>query len=75
MSEETPITVREAGAKGGGRTRDLYGSGHFRDIGKMGGQQTVQRHRALLKEFGKRGGRPRRPSLDIQNMGGEHLEK
>jgi len=58
------ITVREAGARGGNVTRDRYaGTDFYRKIGAIGGKRTKELYAGLLKEFGKRGGRPQRPTL------------
>lgn len=40
------------------------GTNFFREIGRKGGQRTAKLYRELLKEFGKKGGRPRHPSLN-----------
>jgi general stress protein YciG len=61
------ITVREAGRRGGCSTRDRYqGTGFYRRIGAKGGRATATRWRHLLSEFGRRGGRPRRPFLGVK---------
>lgn len=57
------ITVREAGARGGRATLESQGVNFFKRIGKKGGERTAVLYRELLSEFGKRGGRPRRPTL------------
>jgi general stress protein YciG len=57
------MTVQEAGRRGGYRTLQNQGVKHFKKIGRKGGKRTAQLYRELLSEFGKRGGRPRRPSL------------
>ena len=58
------LSASEAGRRGGRATLDNKGRGFFREIGKKGGQRTADLYRDLLKEFGKAGGRPRRPSID-----------
>jgi len=58
------ISVREAGARGGRSTLEHQGVEFFREIGKKGGQRTKELYGELLSEFGKRGGRPKRPTLD-----------
>ena len=69
------ITVREAGRRGGCSTRDRYqGTGFYRRIGAKGGRATATRWRHLLSEFGRRGGRPRRPSLG-ENMAEEYPDE
>lgn len=59
------ITVQEAGRRGGLATSARYRStGFYQKIGARGGEITKRRWGRLFGEFGKRGGRPRRPSLD-----------
>jgi general stress protein YciG len=58
------ITVQEAGRRGGNATLQNQGRDFFSRIGKRGGQKTARLYRNLLQEFGKGGGRPRRPTLD-----------
>lgn len=58
------ISVREAGARGGRSTLEHQGVEFFHEIGKKGGQRTKELYGELLSEFGKRGGRPKRPTLD-----------
>jgi general stress protein YciG len=62
------ISVREAGHRGGQITLQNRGVKHFKKIGRKGGQRTAQLYHELLSEFGKMGGRPRRPTLD-ETMG------
>jgi len=57
------ITVREAGRRGGHATLERRGIDFFREIGKRGGVRTKQLYAELLREFGRRGGRPKRPAL------------
>ena len=73
---ETPggISVREAGARGGRATLENQGVDFFRRIGAKGGKRTKEFYADLLKEFGKRGGRPRRPMLG-QNLGEDLAEE
>lgn len=67
------ITVEEAGRRGGRSTLEHRGTEFFREIGAKGGRKTAELYRDLLAEFGKRGGRPKRPTL---NMGkGDHNRK
>jgi uncharacterized protein len=58
------ITVSEAGRRGGQATLQNRGLEHFQKIGRRGGKVTADKYRELLSEFGKKGGRPRRLSLD-----------
>jgi general stress protein YciG len=60
---ETPITASEAGRRGGESTKQRHGSGFYRKIGSLGGRRTRELYGEMLKEFGKKGGRPRRPTL------------
>ena len=62
--ETTGLTVKQAGARGGSRTLERHGREHFQAIGRKGGKRTAKLYRELLSDFGKRGGRPRRPALD-----------
>ena len=64
MSDEEDISVKTAGRRGGTTTRNRYGSDFYRRIGKLGGEHTRELYAQALKEIGKKGGRPRRPSLD-----------
>lgn len=69
------ITVREAGRRGGHATRTRFqGTDFYRRIGAMGGKRQKELYHDLLAEFGRMGGRPRRPSLE-DSMGGESPEK
>lgn len=65
------ITVSEAGRRGGIATLQKQGIEHFKKIGRKGGKRTAQLYRDRLSEFGKRGGRPRRPNLE-ESMEGEN---
>lgn len=71
--KEQPISVREAGARGGRSTLEHRGAGFFQEIGRKGGRRTAELYRDLLKEFGRRGGRPRRPNL--LDTGEEHPDR
>lgn len=62
------ITVREAGARGGRTTLENQGAEFFRRIGRKGGERTATLYREMLSEFGRKGGRPRRPALN-QSVG------
>ena len=57
------ISVQEAGRRGGCATRDRRGIEVLRKIAKRGGETTKKRYAHLFSEFGRRGGRPRRPAL------------
>jgi general stress protein YciG len=58
---DSGISVKEAGRRGGYSTLEHKGVEFFRQIGRKGGQRTAGLYRELLAEFGKSGGRPRRP--------------
>jgi len=58
------LTVTEAGRRGGIMTRNRYGAGFYRQIGAKGGESTKRLYGHLFTEFGRRGGRPRRPLLN-----------
>lgn len=64
------VSVREAGRRSGLTTRDRYGSQFYRRIGSKGGESTRKRYASLLKEFGRLGGRRKRPSIST-HMGEE----
>lgn len=58
------ISVKEAGRRGGKSTLEHRGTEFFREIGAKGGKRQKELYSDLLREFGRRGGRPRRPSLE-----------
>jgi len=66
----TEITASEAGRRGGLATLKNQGREYFKKIGKKGGNRTAELYHDLLNEFGKKGGRPRRPAL-TEYMEGE----
>lgn len=63
------ISVKEAGRRGGKSTLERRGRAFFREIGARGGQKTAELYRDLLAEFGRKGGRPRRPNLEDSGRG------
>lgn len=63
MVNKEEITVVEAGQRGGRSTLKRQGVQFFKKIGKKGGQRTKELYGELLSEFGKKGGRPKRPTL------------
>lgn len=72
MTDKEPITVAEAGRRGGLSTSARYrDTGFYQRIGRMGGKKFAALYRDLLSEFGKRGGRPKRPNLE--NSAGEEF--
>lgn len=57
MSDEKPLTVREAGRKGGEVCRDRHGAEHFSQAGKKGGAATVERYGVEhYARIGRKGG-------------------
>ena len=62
-TEKSHISVSEAGRRGGYATLENLGLDHFQKIGRRGGKRTAHLYREMLSEFGKMGGRPKRPSL------------
>ena len=68
------ISVTEAGRRGGCSTLERHGIEFYRKIGRLGGKRTAELHAGLLGEFGRLGGRPRRPILII-NSGEGHSQK
>lgn len=65
MVDKEEITVAEAGRRGGCATRDRFqGTDFYRRIGAKGGRRQKELHHELLAEFGRLGGRPRRPHLE-----------
>jgi len=58
------LTVAEAGRRGGRATLKSQGIDFYKRIGKKGGQRTKELYYDLFSQFGKRGGRPRRPALN-----------
>jgi len=68
LAHKGQTTVSEAGRRGGNATLRNQGRDFFRNIGKRGGDRTAELYGQLMKEFGKCGGRPKRPSLE-KSMG------
>ena len=58
------LTVTQAGRRGGSATLQNQGMDFFKKIGQKGGRRTAELYAAQLSEFGKKGGRLRRPTLD-----------
>jgi uncharacterized protein len=59
------LTVVQAGSRGGKATLERRGRDFFSEIGRKGGKRTAQQYSSLLSEFGKKGGRPLNPNLDV----------
>ena len=64
VDPSTEISVREAGRRGGNVTLARHGREFYQKIGKSGGCRTKALYSEFFKEFGKKGGRPRRPALN-----------
>jgi general stress protein YciG len=62
-AREGQITVSEAGRLGGNATLRNQGADFFKDIGRKGGKRTAKLYGHLMREYGQRGGRPKRPAL------------
>jgi len=62
------MTVREAGRRGGVACLRNHGREFFVEIGKKGQIEMRQKHPNMAALWGKRGGRPRKPTL-AQYMG------
>ena len=67
------ISVSEAGQRGGKATLRNQGPDFFKNIGKRGGKRTAKLYGHLMRERGKRGGRPRRPRFN-KGLGEMHRE-
>jgi len=57
------MTVREAGRKGGMTVLARYGRAFYAEIGRKGQAAMRQRYPDMAWVWGKKGGRPRKPSL------------
>ncbi len=62
--------ARQLGRRGGTTTRDRHGVEFYRQIGARGGETTKRRWGHLFGQFGKKGGRPRRPNFS-ESVGGK----
>jgi len=61
---EMGITVNEAGKKGGLRTLTKLGREFYVGIGRKGQKSMRHKYPNKAREWGRRGGRPRKNSLD-----------
>jgi len=61
---EMGITVNEAGKKGGLRTLTKLGREFYVGIGRKGQKSMRRKYPNKAREWGRRGGRPRKNSLD-----------
>jgi hypothetical protein len=57
------ISVKEAGRRGGLANLQKFGREYFVRIGRVGGLRTKALYDGYFKEWGKLGGRPRKPTL------------
>jgi general stress protein YciG len=56
--KQEPMSVRDAGRKGGKATRARYGPEFFAEIGQKGGKAVSRRYPAThFQEIGRKGGR------------------
>ncbi len=62
------ISVAEAGRKGGLTVLNRRGRAFYSEIGKKGQQAMRQKYPNMASEWGKLGGRPKKPTLN-QIMG------
>jgi len=62
--QKDELTVAQAGRRGGQSTLEHRGIEFYREIGRKGGRRTAELYAELLKDFGRRGGRPKRPMLN-----------
>jgi hypothetical protein len=58
------LNVREAGRLGGLALLKKKGLAHFAHIGRLGQLAMRQKHAGMASAWGRKGGRPRKPSLD-----------
>lgn len=58
------ITVREAGRLGGLTVLRNHGREFYAEIGRQGQKVMRERYPGMARQWGKMGGRPRKPTLD-----------
>lgn len=58
-----PITVAEAGRRGGLSLLNRRGNKHFSEIGRKGQEILRKRYPGMASEWGKKGGRPRKKTI------------
>lgn len=57
-----PMTLAEAGRKGGEKVKRERGAGFYAQIGRKGGRRVAESHGpAFYSEIGRKGGESRRP--------------
>ena len=59
-------SVNQAGRAGGLTVLEIYGKAHFSKIDKKGQLTMRQRFPNMASKWGKRGGRPKKPSLSYK---------
>ena len=63
-----PLSVREAGKRGGDRVKEKYGPEYFQRIGKLGGKKTHDKYGSEhYREIGAKGGTPKKEAEDVLN--------
>jgi len=68
--QNRPLTVVEAGRKGGLATFAKLGRPWFIEIGAKGQQVLRSRYPGMAQEWGRKGGRPKKPCLsDLREPG------
>jgi len=63
------VTVKQAGRLGGLATLRKQGRQFYAEIGRLGQRAMRAKHPNMASEWGKLGGRPRKPTLDEINRG------
>lgn len=59
-----PMTLAEAGRRGGEKVKRERGAGFYAEIGRKGGRRVAEAHGpAFYAEIGRKGGEARRPEL------------
>jgi len=62
-SQAEHLTVQEAGRLGGLKVLGDRGRAHFAEIGKRGQQAMRRKYPCMAANWGKLGGRPKKPNL------------
>ena len=63
------VSVQSAGRRGGLRVLERYGRYFFVQIGRKGQLAMRERYPGKASEWGRRGGRPRKPTLESEGGG------
>ena len=69
------ITVNEAGRRGGLTVLGNRGRGHFVKIGRKGQSAMRRKYPGMAREWGKMGGRPRKPKLVNAGEGAKNSQE